>query len=111
MSRKSRVERRDAVLFAWIGTLIAGSIGMVALLIGLGYGLSHPVDTAVLAGVALAAERESVRLYPTVEVSVASSSASSRRWCAGLFRLLLLEGSAFSPTCLAATETNGSCDG
>jgi hypothetical protein len=60
-----------------------------------GWRLNHPVAIAVLAIVAFAAERESIRLSPTIEVSVASivcifalSSAGpprcGRRWWVGL---------------------------
>jgi putative nucleotidyltransferase with HDIG domain len=67
-----RIERRQVLLLGWIGLLVAGAIGMVSGLVAAGWGLTNPVAIAVLAIVALAAERESIRLSPTIEVSVAS---------------------------------------
>jgi len=67
-----RIKRRQALLLGWIGLLVVGAAGMCTGLIAAGWRLNHPVAIAVLAVVALAAERESIRLSPTIEVSVAS---------------------------------------
>ena len=67
-----KIKNRQALLYGWIGLLVAGAAGMSAGLVASGWRLSNPVAIAVLAIVALAAERESIRLSPTIEVSVAS---------------------------------------
>ena len=72
LSRFQEVPRRQAALVAWVGLLVLGAGGMCAGIILGGYRLNVPIATAVLAAVALAAERESVRLSPTIEFSVGS---------------------------------------
>jgi putative nucleotidyltransferase with HDIG domain len=64
--------RRDAVLLAWVGFLVCVAAALTAGLVAAGYGLTHPVGLAILAVLAVAAEREGIRLSPAVEVSVAS---------------------------------------
>jgi putative nucleotidyltransferase with HDIG domain len=64
--------RRDVLLGAWVGLLVLSAAAVTVGLISAGYGLSHPIGVSVLAVLALAAERESIRLSPAVEVSVAS---------------------------------------
>ena len=59
-------------LNAWIATLVSGAVAMSAVLVESGYGLGNPLAVAVLAVLALGAERESIRLTPQIEVSVAS---------------------------------------
>ena len=60
-----------------------------------GYRLTHPIAIVLLVGVALAAERESIRLSPAIEVSVGSlvfifaaavcgPLTGGRRWWCGL---------------------------
>jgi putative nucleotidyltransferase with HDIG domain len=64
-------QNRDVLLYAWIGVLIAGASSMCLALVGTGHGLHHIWAVAVLSGLAVAAERESIRLRPNLEVSVA----------------------------------------
>lgn len=66
------MNRQQVALLAWIGVLVVGAISMCLGLIGAGFGLGHPLAACVLAVVAVAAEHESVRLSPTIEVSVAA---------------------------------------
>jgi putative nucleotidyltransferase with HDIG domain len=63
---------RDALLTAWVGFLICAAAASTAGLVAAGYGLGHFVGLAILAVLAVAAEREGIRLSPGVEVSVAS---------------------------------------
>lgn len=48
------------------------AVGTFGVLIATGYRIEHPIATAILAAVALAAEREAIQLTPAFEVSVAS---------------------------------------
>jgi putative nucleotidyltransferase with HDIG domain len=66
------VRRQQVGLLVWIGALFFGAVSMCFGLIGAGYGLGHPLAACLLAAVAVAAEHESIRLSPTIEVSVAS---------------------------------------
>ncbi|MCW2977205.1 MAG: hypothetical protein JWM06_2486 [Actinomycetia bacterium] len=66
------MSRRDLLLIGWVGFLVVSAVAVAVGLIGAGYRVSHPVGVAVLAALAVAAERESIRLGPAVEVSVAS---------------------------------------
>jgi putative nucleotidyltransferase with HDIG domain len=61
-----------AALDVWVGVLILGAVAVVLGLLEAGYGLGQPIAVAVLVAVAVGAERESIGLSPTVEVSVAS---------------------------------------
>lgn len=63
---------RQRLLYAWVGFQWACAGSMTFLLAWTGHRINHPVATAVLALGAIAAERESIRLSPTLEVSVAS---------------------------------------
>jgi putative nucleotidyltransferase with HDIG domain len=56
----------------WIAALICGAGAMSGALIASGYTLGNPLAVAILAVLALGAERESIRLTPEIEVSVAS---------------------------------------
>lgn len=49
-----------------------GAAGFCVALVAGGYGVNHPVPVAVLAALAIAAEHESIRLTPHVEVTIAS---------------------------------------
>jgi putative nucleotidyltransferase with HDIG domain len=64
--------KRENLLIAWVGLLLCGATAMCTGLILAGYRLGHPVATGVLAVLAVAAEREAIRLTPALEVSVAS---------------------------------------
>jgi putative nucleotidyltransferase with HDIG domain len=62
---------RDQLLFAWIGALLSGAAAMCISLVATGHGLENPWAVLVLSVVAVGAERESIRLGPDLEVSVA----------------------------------------
>jgi putative nucleotidyltransferase with HDIG domain len=64
--------RRSTLLVLWVGTLAFGASATCAALLLTGYRLGHPLATVVLALLAMIAEREAIRVTPTVEVSVAS---------------------------------------
>ncbi len=64
--------RRDNLLIVWVALLVSGATAMCAGLVFAGYPLEHPLATGVLGVLAVAAEREGIRLTPTVEVSIAS---------------------------------------
>lgn len=66
------MNRRQLALYVWVFALLVAASAMCVGLVARGYGVSHPVPVAVLALVALAADRESIRLSPAIEVSVAS---------------------------------------
>lgn len=63
---------RQKLLYAWVWTLVICAAALCVTLALAGYRITHPVPTALLALGALAAERGSIRLSPTLEVSVAS---------------------------------------
>ena len=63
---------RDHALRAWIVLLGLGATGMIIGLIAAGYWIDQPVAFAILALVAVGLERQSIRLSPQLEVSVAS---------------------------------------
>ena len=65
-------QAQQRALVAWIALLIVGAAAMCIGLVAGGYRLSHPTATAILALLAVAAERESIKLTPTAEVSVTS---------------------------------------
>jgi len=64
--------RREALLMAWVGLLLVGATTFVVGLALSGYTVSHPLGLAVVAALAIAAEREGIQIGPGVEVSVAS---------------------------------------
>jgi putative nucleotidyltransferase with HDIG domain len=64
--------RREAVLWAWVSLLLGGAAAFVVGLVLAGYTVSHPLGLAVVAALAIAAEREGIQIGPGVEVSVAS---------------------------------------
>ena len=72
LTRFQDVPRQQAVLIAWVGLLVFGAACMCGGIVLAGYRLSDPITAAVLVAVALAAERESVQLSPTIEFSVGS---------------------------------------
>jgi putative nucleotidyltransferase with HDIG domain len=62
---------RETLLFAWVTSLICGAGAMCAGIVLTGHGLSDPWPVGVLCILAVGAERESIRLRPNLEVSVA----------------------------------------
>jgi putative nucleotidyltransferase with HDIG domain len=60
------------LLVAWIAILVAGASAVAAGLVLTGHRIEQPVATVVLALVAVAAEREAIRLSPALEVSIGS---------------------------------------
>jgi putative nucleotidyltransferase with HDIG domain len=57
---------------AWIALLVTGAFAMTGGLVAAGYRLGHLPTVAILALLALGAERERIRLTPTLEVSIVS---------------------------------------
>jgi putative nucleotidyltransferase with HDIG domain len=72
LTKSQQVLSRDHALRAWIVLLGLGATGMIIGLIAAGYWIDQPIAFAVLAVVALGLERQSIRLSPQLEVSVAS---------------------------------------
>jgi putative nucleotidyltransferase with HDIG domain len=62
---------RERLLLAWVGGLVSAAFAMCAALVADGYRIHHVWPVAVLALLAIGAERESIRLRPNLEVSVA----------------------------------------
>jgi putative nucleotidyltransferase with HDIG domain len=59
-------------LRAWVAFVACVAIGLTAGLLLDGYRVGHPLPVVILGLLAVAAERESIRLTPAVEVTVAS---------------------------------------
>lgn len=76
MRRIRKVQRwtwsQEAQLVAWVSLLAGGAAMTVACLLWRGYRLDHPLTVAVLALVAAAAERESIKFTAYGEASVGS---------------------------------------
>jgi putative nucleotidyltransferase with HDIG domain len=72
--RRSRelFSRPEALLAAWIGVLIASALSLCGVLVYAGFRIHHVIPVVVLALLAVGAERESIRLKPGLEVSIAS---------------------------------------
>lgn len=68
----AKVLSRDQALRAWVAALGLGATAMIFALAAAGYTIDQPVAFAVLALVAVGLERQSIRLSPQLEVSVAS---------------------------------------
>jgi putative nucleotidyltransferase with HDIG domain len=64
--------RREYWLYAWVTALALGVVLMTLGLLAAGYRVEQPILVGVLGLLAIAAERESIYLTPTVEVSIAS---------------------------------------
>jgi putative nucleotidyltransferase with HDIG domain len=64
--------RRNSLLYVYAGLLGLTATGLVAAMVFAGMALGSPYPIAVLAVVAVLAERQSIRLTPSVEVSIAS---------------------------------------
>jgi putative nucleotidyltransferase with HDIG domain len=64
--------RRETLLAAWIGTLIASALGLCIALASSGYRIHQVIPVGLLAFLAVGAERESIRLKPGLEISIAS---------------------------------------
>ena len=67
-------ERRDALLAAWIGLLVGSACVLAGSLFAAGYRVpvGNLLPIVLLAGVALAAERQSIRLSNVIQVSISS---------------------------------------
>jgi putative nucleotidyltransferase with HDIG domain len=63
---------RERALEAWVGSLALAAVGLSLGLAFGGYGVEQPAAVGLLAVLALAAEHESIKLTPTVEVTIAS---------------------------------------
>ena len=57
---------------AWIGVLAVAAMALCAGLLASGFRLGHVWAVAILAALAIGAERERIRLTPTLEVSIVS---------------------------------------
>jgi putative nucleotidyltransferase with HDIG domain len=71
-TKPGRTFPRERALVAWVAMLALGSLTLCVALIAAGYRIEHPAVVGVLALLAIAAEQQSIRLTPTVEVSIAS---------------------------------------
>jgi putative nucleotidyltransferase with HDIG domain len=60
------------MLVAWVAIVGLAAFAMCVGLVGAGYRIEQPIAVAVLALLCLGAERESIRLTPSAEVSIAS---------------------------------------
>jgi putative nucleotidyltransferase with HDIG domain len=67
-------QNRESVLYAYAGLLVLTATGLVMAMALAGMEVGSPYAIAVLAVVAVLAERQSIRLTPSVEVSIASIS-------------------------------------
>jgi putative nucleotidyltransferase with HDIG domain len=65
-------QNRQSLLYAYAGLLALIATGLVTAMLVAGMDLGSPYAIAVLAVVALLAERQCIRLTPSVEVSIAS---------------------------------------
>jgi putative nucleotidyltransferase with HDIG domain len=63
---------RQKLLYAWVAVLALGAVVLALALLAAGYRLEHPTMVGVLSLLAIGAERESIRLTPSTEVSIAS---------------------------------------
>ena len=63
---------RQKLLHAWVAILALGAGGLALGLLAVGYRLDHPEMVGVLGLLAIGAERESIRVTPSTEVSIAS---------------------------------------
>ena len=63
---------RERVLAAWVCLLAVAASVMCAVLLSAGYRIEQPIAVAVLAMLAIGAERQSISLTPNAEVSVSS---------------------------------------
>jgi putative nucleotidyltransferase with HDIG domain len=72
LEHSRRLPSREGLLVGWVGLLASFATLAIGLLILGGYGLKDPVTLAVLTLVAVAAERESVKLTAYGEASIGS---------------------------------------
>ncbi|HTZ05051.1 MAG TPA: hypothetical protein VMB53_04785, partial [Gaiellaceae bacterium] len=63
---------RERALLAWVALLTISAAGMCVTLVLAGYRVEQPLTVAILAVLAVGAEYESIRLTPTVQMSVVS---------------------------------------
>lgn len=68
----SRFWTRDRALELWVAGLSIGALGLCFGLVSAGYRIHEPVAVIVLSALALAAEHESIRISPNLEVTIAS---------------------------------------
>jgi putative nucleotidyltransferase with HDIG domain len=68
--RKRR--ERQKLLGLWVGALILLALGVCASLLAVGFRLHHGLAVAILVVLAVGAERQSIRLSPSLEISIAS---------------------------------------
>lgn len=71
MNSFRKVLRRH-LLAGWVATLVVSASAVVAILVGAGYRLTHLSTVAVLVVLALAAERETIKLSSSGEASIGS---------------------------------------
>jgi putative nucleotidyltransferase with HDIG domain len=62
----------EGLLRVWVGTLVFAAMAICGGLVVSGFRVTHPLATGVLGALAIVAEREAIRLTPTLEVTVAS---------------------------------------
>jgi putative nucleotidyltransferase with HDIG domain len=67
-----RVGYPDARVVLYVAALVVSAVAMVGGLVATGFGPGPPLAVAAMALVALAVERQSIRLSPTIEASVAA---------------------------------------
>lgn len=67
-----RVRHPDARVVIYVAALVVSAIAMVSALVATGFRPGPPLAIAAMALVALAVERQSIRLSPTIEASVAA---------------------------------------
>jgi putative nucleotidyltransferase with HDIG domain len=67
-----RVGHPDARVVLYVAALVASAMAMVGALVAYGFRPGPPLAIAAMALVALAVERQSIRLSPTIEASVAA---------------------------------------
>jgi putative nucleotidyltransferase with HDIG domain len=67
-----RVGHADARVVIYVAALVVAAIAMVGALVATGFRPGPPLAIAAMALVALAVERQSIRLSPTIEASVAA---------------------------------------
>jgi putative nucleotidyltransferase with HDIG domain len=70
-NREQTLDREHALLL-WVGFLVCAAAAAVSSLVVAGYRIHHPITLAALAVLALAAEREGIKLTASAEASISS---------------------------------------